>query len=257
MADTISLSGRLALVTGASGGIGRATCLALAARGASIAVHYYSSSEAANELVKQIATLYPGVRVVAFKADLSTYDGAKDLHKQVVEQMGHPDVLFNNAGATIKVLDKAKGEGIEVVDAEMFEKTWRVNCGTAFELTRLCIPHMEEQKWGRIIFCSSVAALIGGVIGPHYSSSKSALHGLMHWISQRYSASGITSNCVAPALITQTAMLPGSPEHLKSMIPVGRLGVPQEIASVVEMLATNGYLTNKVISVDGGLIARD
>jgi len=246
------LAGRLALITGASGGIGKATSLALASKGCAIAVHFNSRAAEADALVAQLKAEY-GVKAIAFQADLSSFEAARQLHKAVTSQFGDPDILFNNAGVTIKVIGRAGG--LDEIDAELFEKTWRINCATAFELTRLCIPYMEHQKWGRVVFCSSVAALTGGVVGPHYASSKSALHGFMHWLSQRYSSCGITSNAVAPALITETAMLPGNPEELRQMIPVKRLGLPKEVASVVEMLVLNGYMTNKVIPIDGGMLA--
>lgn len=99
---------------------------------------------------------------------------------------------------------------------------------------------MEKNEYGRIVFNSSIAGIIGGVIGPHYASSKSAMHGLLHWISGRYCSSGITANGIAPALITETAILPGQPEQLKSKIPVGRLGYPFEVAEVVGMLVKVG-----------------
>ncbi|EJD40244.1 putative short-chain dehydrogenase/reductase [Auricularia subglabra TFB-10046 SS5] len=254
-----SLKGRLVFITGASGGIGRATALTLAARGCSLALHYNSNTDAALALSEELRHKYssssnPEFQAVLFKADLSSYEGARDLHARVVSTLGNPDILFNNAGSTLGISGVSK---IDEIDTETFEKTWRVNCGTAFELTKLCLPHMETQGWGRVIFCSSVAALTGGVVGPHYASSKSALHGLMHWISQKYSASGITSNCIAPALIMNTGMFPGDPSDLKKRIPVGRLGMPEEIAATVELMAANGYMTNKVITVDGGWLARD
>lgn len=256
---TDSLKGRLVLITGASGGIGRATALALAARGCSLALHYNSNTDGALSLSEELkhrypASSHPEFQAVLFKADLSSYEGARDLHSRVVSTLGNPDILFNNAGSTLGLSGVAK---IEDVDAETFEQTWRVNCGTAFELTKLCVPHMVERGWGRVLFCSSVAALTGGVVGPHYASSKAALHGLMHWVSQKYSAVGITANCIAPALIINTGMFPGDPGDLKKRIPVGRLGMPEEIASTVEMMVANGYMTNKVITVDGGWLARD
>lgn len=108
-----------------------------------------------------------GVRAEYFQADLRTYDGVRDLHHRVVEKMGHPTILFNNAGITMKTGVKDIGE----VSIEMFEETWRTNCGTSFSLTQLCLPAMVEKGWGRVIFCSSVAGFTGGVIGPHYGLS--------------------------------------------------------------------------------------
>ncbi|RVX66972.1 hypothetical protein B0A52_09186 [Exophiala mesophila] len=255
MALVTNLKPHLALVTGATGGIGQATCLSLARLGCSIAVHFNSAADTAQSLVQQLESL--GVRASAFQADLSTYDGARSLHAQVVERLGHPTILFNNAGLT---LGKSQVKDISEISIEDFEETWRANCGTAFLLTQLCLPSMAEKGWGRVIFCSSVAGFTGGVVGPHYASSKSALHGLVHWLSGAYAKQGITINGVAPALIQDTKMLPGrtssATSELASKIPVGRLGTPDEIAETVVWMVKTNYLTNKIIAVDGGIFAQ-
>ncbi|KAJ7119575.1 NAD-binding protein [Mycena epipterygia] len=245
-----SLQGKLALITGCSGGIGQATARALALRGCSIAIHYNYARALADGLVAELTKL-PGVRAHAFQANLADYDAVRALHAAVVDTLGHPDILFNNAGTTGTVVGK-RGD-IENVTLEDFEQTWKVNTGSSFLLTQLCVPHMVAQKYGRVVFCSSVAAGIGGVIGPHYASSKSALHGLVHWLAVRYAKEGITCNAVAPALIEDTTMMANPSDEIKSMIPIGRLGKPHEVASVVEVLVTNPYLTNKILVVDGGM----
>jgi len=246
----MSVQGKLALITGASGGIGQATAIALAIRGCSIAVHYNSARAAADDLVAELSKL-SGVRAHAFQADLGDYDSVRAMHAAVVATLGNPDILFNNAGTTGTVVGK-RGD-IESVTLDDFEKTWKINTGSSFLLTQLCVPHMVSQKYGRIVFCSSVAAGIGGVIGPHYASSKSALHGLVHWLAVRYAKDGITCNAVAPALIEDTTMFSNPSDEIRNTIPIGRLGKPHEVASVVEMLVTNDYLTNKIMVVDGGL----
>jgi 3-oxoacyl-[acyl-carrier protein] reductase len=244
------LSNQLALITGATGGIGKATCLALAALKCSIAVHYNSASDTAATLVKDLRAL--GVRAESFQADLSQYDQVRRLHEEVVSKLGHPTILFNNAGTTSnKTLIKA----ISDISIEDFESTWRANTASAFLLTQLCMPAMESAAFGRIIFCSSGAAFSGGVVGPHYASSKSALHGLIHWLSLHYAAKGITVNGVAPSLIEDTKMMGGGAEMSKR-IPVGRFGRPEEIANTVVWMVCTGYVTNKVVSVDGGLLPR-
>ncbi|KAG9786685.1 hypothetical protein ABEF93_005719 [Exophiala dermatitidis] len=247
MALVTDLSNHLALITGATGGIGHATSLALARLGCSIAVHYHSADETASTLVSTLQSL--GVRAAAFRADLSSYDDTRELHAAVVREMGHPTVLFNNAGTT---LGKSGIKDVTEVTIEDFEATWRANCGTAFLLTQLCIPAMLEKGWGRVIFCSSVAGFTGGVVGPHYASSKSAMHGLIHWLAGAYGKRGITVNGVAPALIEDTKMLPSGPE-LASKIPIGRLGKPEEIAETVVWMVKTGYVHNKVVGVDGGM----
>ncbi|KAI0927791.1 hypothetical protein AcW1_005219 [Taiwanofungus camphoratus] len=259
-----------------SGGIGQATAKALARVGCSIAIHYNaaSSKAKAETLISQLGLLAPqGVKpkFAAFQADLSKYEEARRLHAEVVKVLGNPDVLFSNHGIAGPKIGPT-GD-IKDVSFETFEEVWRTNTGTSYALAQLCLPYMETRKWGRIIFTSSVAAGNGGVIGPHYASSKSALHGLVHWLSLRYSKDGITANAVAPALIegrrhptsrpstrtltssstnTDTAMMANPSPDARSKIPVGRLGKPDEIAEVVLLLASNGYMTNKIIVADGG-----
>ncbi|KAI9716380.1 MAG: hypothetical protein M1828_000369 [Chrysothrix sp. TS-e1954] len=207
--STKLFTGNVALITGGTGGIGTATCHALAELGCDIAVHYNAAAEKADNLSTTLVEQY-GVNSKAFWADFSEFDTpnaqVKSLHSRVSHEMGPPSVLFNNAGLTRKTNVK----DISEISIEDFEYTWRANCGSAFLLTQLCLPDMIQKGWGRLVFCSSVAAFTGGVVGPHYASSKSALHGLIHWLSSAYCSKGITANGVAPALIQDTAMLPGN-----------------------------------------------
>ncbi|KAL6308588.1 NAD-binding protein [Sparassis latifolia] len=248
-----SLKGKLVLITGCTGGIGQATARAFARSGCSVAVHYHAASSRAkaDTLISDLeAVASSDARFAAFQADLSNYDEARCLHAEVVQQIGHPDILFANhgiAGPKIGPLGDIKD-----VPVEVFEETWRTNTGTSYVLAQLCVPHMEAQKYGRVIFTSSIAAGNGGVIGPHYASSKAALHGLVHWLSLRYAKDGITSNAIAPALIEDTAMMANPTPEMRSKIPIGRLGKPDEMAEIVLLLASNGYMTNKIIVADGG-----
>ena len=157
------LKGQLALVTGATGGIGSATCHALASLGCSIAVHHNSAGFTAESLVAELQANC--VTALAFQADLRGYGDARLLHESVLRRMGAPSILFHNAGLTMKQGVK----DISEVSVEMFEETWRANCGSAFLLTQLCLPEMEKEGWGEVIFCSSVAEFTGGVVGPHYA----------------------------------------------------------------------------------------
>ncbi|KEF51555.1 uncharacterized protein A1O9_12472 [Exophiala aquamarina CBS 119918] len=248
MALLVDLKTHLALVTGATGGIGKATSLALGRLGCSIAVHYNSAVDTANTLVDELQSL--GVRATAFQADLSSYDEARRLHAEVVKELGHPNILFNNAGVT---QGKSGVKDISEISIEDFEATWRANCGTSFLLTQLCLPEMVGKGFGRVVFCSSVAGFTGGIVGPHYASSKSAIHGLVHWLANAYGKRGITVNGVAPALIEETKMLPGSNSELSAKIPIGRLGKPEEIAETIVWMVKTGYVHNKVVAVDGGM----
>ena len=115
---------------------------------------------------------------------------------------------------------------------------------------------MRERGFGRILFTSSVAALTGGVIGPHYAASKAGLHALTHHLASRVAADGVTVNALAPALVEDTGMLPGDPGELRRLVPVGRLGRPEEVADLALAMLANGYLTSKVIALDGGMHPR-
>ena len=115
---------------------------------------------------------------------------------------------------------------------------------------------MCERGYGRILFTSSVAALTGGIVGPHYASSKAGLHGLTHFLASRVAADGVTVNAIAPALIEDTAMLPGDPGELTKAVPVRRLGRPAEVADLALAMLRNGYLTSKVVTLDGGIHPR-
>jgi len=246
----IPLKGKLALITGATGGIGQATARLFASRGVHLALHYFTQHDGAMALVEELRTT--GVRVAAFQADLAEFDAVRAMHAKVVEELGHPDILYSNAAMTGSALGiKAK---IENASIEEFERCWRANTGGAFLLTQLCVPHMEKQGYGRIVFCSSIASATGGVLGPHYSSSKAALHGLMHWVARQYSKKGITCNAVAPALISNTVMFKDPTPAHRDLIPVGRFGQPEEVAQIVELLVTNSYMTDKIVTCDGGMV---
>lgn len=115
----------------------------------------------------------------------------KELHEHIVSLLGPPNILINNHGALIHQGVKS----IDEVSISSFEEAWRINCGSAYLLTQLCMPAMEGEGWGRVIFLSSVAAITGGIIGPHYASAKSALHGLVHWLAMTYAKKGVSISC--------------------------------------------------------------
>jgi 3-oxoacyl-[acyl-carrier protein] reductase len=240
------LDGRLALVTGASGGIGGAVAVALARAGADLALSYSGHRDDAETVAATVSGL--GRAATTVQADLAAPGAARGLAERVTAVAGPVDVLVANAGVGARL-------AWQDVDDETWERTFAVNVTAVWQLTRALLPGMVERGFGRILFVSSVAALNGGVVGPHYAASKAALHGLMHHLAPRVAGSGVTVNTIAPALIAGTRMLPGgdSAGNPPLPIPVGRLGRPEEIADMALSMLTNPYLANKVITVDGGI----
>jgi 3-oxoacyl-[acyl-carrier protein] reductase len=235
--------GRVALVTGGSGGIGQAISLALATEGALVAVHYSRGREAAGKVVSQITE--QGWRAVALGADLSSATAPGELVTAAEQALGPIDLLVSNAGL-------GQRRTLEELTTAEFDQTLAVNLRAPFLLAQRILPQMRERGFGRSLFVSSVAGFTGGIVGPHYGSSKAGLHGLIHFLAAQFAADGITVNGLAPALITDTAMLPGDPAELAKRVPLGRLGRPAEVADLALATLRNAYLTNQVISIDGG-----
>jgi len=238
------LAHRVALVTGASGGIGRQLSLRLAGDGAAVAVHYGANREAAERVVETIRA--GGGQAVALAADLRDARATAGLIDAVEGRLGPVDVLVANAGLS-------QPGSYEEVDAAAFDETLAVNLRAPYLLARGVLSGMRARQFGRILFTSSVAALTGGIVGPQYAASKAGLHGLTHFLAARAARDGVTVNAIAPALIEDTAMLPGDPGDLKQRVPVGRLGKPDEVADFALAVLRNGYITNQVMSVDGGI----
>jgi 3-oxoacyl-[acyl-carrier protein] reductase len=243
------LQGRVALVTGASGGIGGALSARLAGAGARVALHYGSHREAAEELRQRL-----GGDTVAVGADLRDPKAPARLVDEVEDALGPVEILAANAGLSVH-------QTLDEVDLVLWDETQAVNLRAPFLLAQRVAPGMRERGFGRILFTSSVAAFTGGIVGPHYASSKAGLHGLVHFLAARLAGSGVTVNAIAPALIEETRMLPGNRDDpswgdLSQRIPVGRLGKPAEVADLMLAMLGNGYLTNQVVSLDGGLHPR-
>jgi 3-oxoacyl-[acyl-carrier protein] reductase len=245
--DDAPFAGRIALVTGASGGIGAELSRRLAGAGAAVGLHYASNEAAATGLAAEIEAA--GGRAQTFGADLGDASAPERLVGEVERELGPVAVLAANAGLS-------RPGPWEDIDAQAFDETVAVNLRAPYLLARRVLPGMRERGYGRILFTSSVAALTGGIVGPHYASSKAGLHGLTHFLASRVAAAGVTVNAIAPALIEDTAMLPGDPGELTKAVPVGRLGKPAEVADLALAMLRNGYLTSKVVMLDGGIHPR-
>jgi 3-oxoacyl-[acyl-carrier protein] reductase len=243
-----ALAGRVALVTGASGGIGAAIARELANAGASVALSYAHDAARADELARELAA--GGARVLTAGADLRDRSAVAQLVDDVERELGPLDVLVPNAG-----VGRIR-QAIEDVTDNDWDDHVAVNLTAPFLLARRVAPGMRERGFGRILFVSSVAAFTGGVVGPHYAASKAGLHGITHWLASRLAGDGVTVNAIAPALIERTGMLPGGSAELRARIPVGRLGTPEEVADLAVAILRNGYLTNQVVTVDGGIYSR-
>lgn len=244
---TMALAGRRAMVTGASGGIGGAIAVGLAGAGADVVLTYEGHRADTEAVAKQVGDLGRAAAVV--HADLGVPGAAQDLVEHVTATTGPVDVLVANAGTGVQA-------AWDEVDDDLWARTFAINVTATWQLTRAVLPAMIGRRFGRILYVSSVAALNGGVIGPHYAASKAALHGLMHHMAAEVAGCGVTVNTIAPALIEGTRMLPtdpGHPDRLPMPIPVGHLGRADDIATMALAMLTNPYLTNKVIAVDGGL----
>ncbi|WP_033314111.1 SDR family NAD(P)-dependent oxidoreductase [Streptomyces iakyrus] len=246
------LAGRTALVTGGSGGIGTAVALRLADAGARIALVYGSHGEDAENTATRINALHGSGRAVTLQADLFEATAAAELVDRTSRALGPVDLLIAGAGT-------GKQLAWTDIDVDTWDATMAVNVRAPFLMAQAALPGMVERGWGRILFISSIAALNGGIIGPHYAASKAALHGLTHSLAAGVAAAGVTVNALAPALVGGTRILPadaGEGGNLPAPIPVGRLGTPDEVATMAASMVTNGYLTNKVITLDGGLYPR-
>lgn len=236
------LTGKIALVTGSSRGIGRAIAQALAVAGADVVLNYINRQSEANAASDDIERL--GRRCAVIQADVSSAREVERLVREAGSQLGPIDILINNAGI-------ARSAPYDQLTESDWNQIMDVNAKSCFLVTQAVLPAMRERRWGRIINLSSVAAQVGGVIGPHYAASKAAMLGLTHFYAQRLAREGITVNAIAPALV-ETEMVTSNPNARPELIPVGRFGASEEVADVAVMLARNGYITGQTLNVNGG-----
>jgi 3-oxoacyl-[acyl-carrier protein] reductase len=238
-----NLEGRVALVTGAGRGIGRAIALTLAEAGADVAVNYREQLEPAEAAAREIRRL--GRRAEVVQADVSLAADVARLVEASESGLGPIDILINNAGISEPC-------GIEELSEALFDRTMTVNLKSAFLCTQAVLPGMRARGFGRIVNISSGAARGAGAVGVHYNASKAAMEGLTRGYAARVVQDGVTVNAVAPSLIATEMIKPHRLDQLPR-IPVGRLGTADEIASVVLMVVGNAYITGQTLAANGGL----
>ncbi|MBS1876011.1 MAG: 3-oxoacyl-ACP reductase FabG [Acidobacteria bacterium] len=236
------LQGRVALVTGASRGLGRAIAVSLAGAGAAVALNYVRRADEAAAVEREIRER--GGRSVAIQADVSLAAEVARLVGATQAALGPIDILINNAGVS-------RPQRIEDITERDWDEVIAINLKSCFLATQAVLPGMRERRWGRIVNLSSVAAQVGGVVGPHYAASKAGMNGMTHYYAHWLAKEGITVNAIAPALV-ETEMVTSNPNASPTRIPVGRYGAPDEVAEVALMLARNGYITGQTINVNGG-----
>jgi 3-oxoacyl-[acyl-carrier protein] reductase len=243
------LTGKVALVTGASRGIGRAIALTLAEAGADVVVNYAGSEAAADEVVREIEGM--GRKSFKLRANVGLADEAEEMIKQTLEAYGRLDILVNNAGITRDNL-------IMRMKEEEFDQVINTNLKGVFNCIKAVTRPMMKQRSGRIINISSVVGVLGNPGQANYVAAKAGVIGLTKATARELASRGITVNCVAPGFI-ETDMTDKLPEEtragLMSQIPLARLGQPEDIAKAVRFLASDdaAYMTGQTLHVDGGM----
>ena len=241
------LTGKTALVTGGSRGIGRAICLELARQGASVAVNYSGSAGAAEQTVQACRAV--GAQAFALQADVASSAACQAMLQAVLERFGRLDILVCNAGV-------ARDELMLRLREEDFDTVINTNLKGTFNMIRQCTPIFMKNRHGKIINISSVAGLMGNPGQANYAASKAGVVGLTKSVARELASRNVCCNAIAPGMI-QTDMTASFSEDdaIVQQIPLGRMGKPEEIAELAAFLADSGsdYITGEVIRVDGGL----
>ena len=238
-------SGKVALITGASRGIGKAVATKLASLGADVAIIYAGNSEKAAEVCEIAAKT--GVRAESFQCDVADFNSTKVTVKSVVDAFGTIDILINNAGITRDGL-------LLTMKEDAFDDVLAVNLKGAFNMIRHCAPVFIKKRSGKIVNISSIAGIIGNAGQANYSASKAGLIGLTKSIARELASRSVCCNAIAPGFIETDMTAAISPDNpLMAAIPLGRAGLPEEVADLAAFLCGADYITGEVIRVDGGL----
>jgi len=246
----MQLADKVAIVTGASRGIGRAVALGLTSRGAAVVINYRAGAAAAAETLTAVQSA--GGRCMLFQADVTDAKACEEMVSATLDNFGRVDILVNNAGITRdNILARMKqDEWQTVLDTNL---TGAFNCAKA-----VLRPLLRQKSGGRIINVSSVVGLSGAAGQANYAAAKAGLLGFTKSLARELASRQITVNAVAPGYISTemtAALLPSLREAVLSQVPLGRAGTPEEVAEAVIFLATAGtYITGQVITVDGGLL---
>jgi 3-oxoacyl-[acyl-carrier protein] reductase len=238
-----ALSRRVALITGSSRGIGREIAFSFGSAGADVALNFLNREAEARQVQAEIIAM--GRRCSVIQADVRSKTEVLRLVRTAESEIGGIDILVNNAGIS-------RPQTFEEITEQDWDEVLTANLKSCFLVTQAVLPGMRARRWGRIINLSSVAAQTGGVVGPHYAASKAGILGLTHFFANYLAKDGISVNAIAPALI-ETEMVHANRNASPNLIPVGRFGEPNEVASVAVMLARNAYINGQTINVNGGL----
>ena len=248
MSTTHTLDGQIALVTGASRGIGRSVALGLADAGAEVVVNYSSSPDAADAVVAEIKD--SGGKAYALQANVADEEAVNGLIKTVIEQSGRIDVLVNNAGITRDGL-------LMRMKTDDWQAVINLNLSGVFLCTRAVARPMLKQKSGRIINITSVVGLMGNAGQSNYAAAKAGVVGFTRSAAKEMASRGITVNAVAPGFIATDMTKDLDAEGILAAIPLGRFGTPDQVAGAVRFLAADpaaAYITGQVLQVDGGMV---